>query len=236
MWRECWRTCVVLISVWLETIWMFCRDEKRLWWTHNMAAGRRAVLSLQRRWTVSESTEKLSVSSSPPQIIEVLINCEWVATLISVGLKVSYPMVGMVVRGRIDPHRPAALHLIGLVSFLSLAFLFSLFCLPSSTLTSPHLSSPLFLLSRPARAPHINRLRLIRCKCEIHKKKRALAKIRSLVCKQLSTTVQGRTGRTGRSRWCNMRLHKSPGDPRQIQRNEHKPRAALHTVTQDKLR
>lgn len=178
----------------------------------------------------------LGLIQPPPQIIEVLINCEWVATLISVGLKVSYPMVRMVVRGRIDPHRPAALHLICLVSFLSLAFLFSLFCLPSSTLTSPHLSSPLFLLSRPARAPHINRLWLIRCKCEMHKKKRALAKIRCLVCKQLSTTVQGRTGRTGRSRWCNMRLHKSPGDPRQIQRNEHKPRAALHTVTQDKLR
>lgn len=180
MWRECWRTCVVLISVWLETIWMFCRDEKRLWWTHNMAAGRRVVLSLQRRWTVSESTEKLSVSSSPPQIIEVLINCEWVATLISVGLKVSYPMVGMVVRGRIDPHRPAALHLIGLVSFLSLAFLFSLFCLPSSTLTSPHLSSPLFLLSRPARAPHINRLWLIRCNCEMHKKNQRWPKLEAL--------------------------------------------------------
>lgn len=122
----------------------------------------------------------LGLIQPPPQIIEVLINCEWVATLISVGLKVSYPMVGMVVRGRIDPHRPAALHLIGLVSFLSLAFLFSLFCLPSSTLTSPHLSSPLFLLSRPARAPHINRLWLIRCNCEMHKKNQRWPKLEAL--------------------------------------------------------
>lgn len=123
------------------------------------------------------------------------------------------------------PHLPRVFSILG----------FSIFS-PLFTFFHTHLSSPLFLLSRPARAPHINRLWLIRCKCEMHKKKRALAKIRSLVCKQLSTTVQGRTGRTGRSRWCNMRLHKSPGDPRQIQRNEHKPRAALHTVTQDKLR
>lgn len=65
MWCECGRTRVVLMSIRLVTIWMFCRDVKRPGWTHNMSAGRRVVLCLQRRWTVSESTEELSASSSP---------------------------------------------------------------------------------------------------------------------------------------------------------------------------
>lgn len=233
MWRECWRTCVVLISVWLETIWMFCRDEKRLWWTHNMAAGRRAVLSLQRRWTVSESTEKLSVSSSPPPDNWGIDKLRVSGDIDKCGTEGLVPdgEDGCQRENRSTSTRSSTPHLPRVFSILGFSIFSLLF-----TFFHTHLSSPLFLLSRPARAPHINRLRLIRCKCEIHKKKRALAKIRSLVCKQLSTTVQGRTDGTGRSRWCNMRLHKSPGDPRQIQRNEHKPRAALHTVTQDKLR
>lgn len=46
-------------------------------------------------------------------------------TLISVGLKVLYLMVRMVVRGRIDPHRPAALHFIGLFFFPLLFYFLS---------------------------------------------------------------------------------------------------------------
>lgn len=51
------------------------------------------------------------------------------ATLISVGLKVLYPMVRMVVRGRIDPHRPAALHLTGLFFLVFSILGFSIFFL-----------------------------------------------------------------------------------------------------------
>lgn len=77
--------------------------------------------------------EWLPVSSIPlgrgifNLIIEVLIERERAATLISVGLKVLHPMVRMTVRGRIDRHRSAALHFICLFYFLggSLQLLFS---------------------------------------------------------------------------------------------------------------
>ena len=88
-------------------------------------------------------------------IIAVLIDREWVATLISVGLKVLYPMVRMVVRGRIDPHRPAALHLTALFLFYPWLFHFSFFCWPCPYLLYPpcfHLhfgSIPSLLLSSP---------------------------------------------------------------------------------------
>lgn len=73
-------------------------------------------------------------------------------TLISVGLKVLYPMVRMVVRGRIDSHRPAAQHLIGLFflvfSILGFSIFFLLFALhPSSPLSSPLLFPMSFLAS-----------------------------------------------------------------------------------------
>lgn len=177
MWRECWRTCVVLISVWLETIWMFCRDEKRLWWTHNMAAGRRAVLSLQRRWTVSESTEKLSVSSSPPPDNWGIDKLRVSGDIDKCGTEGLVPdgEDGCQRENRSTSTRSSTPHLPRVFSILGFSIFSLLF-----TFFHTHLSSPLFLLSRPARAPHINRLWLIRCKCEMHKKNQRWPKLEAL--------------------------------------------------------
>lgn len=94
--------------------------------------------------------EWLPVSSIPlgrvifNLIIEVLIERERAATLISVGLKVLHPMVRMTVRGRIDRHRSAALHFICLFYFLG--GVYSYFFPSTFFLSSPYSIQPSAIL------------------------------------------------------------------------------------------
>lgn len=120
------------------------------------------------------------------------------------GLKVLYRMV---VRGRIDPHRPAALHLTVLFlppSFLSLAFLFFFLLLASPLLT--HLT--MFFVSILAHRAPLSSSLLSSCYCvarrtdfrwdviSVSQRQTAKARVMRFACKQ-SRAQSGAQSGTG---------------------------------------